>query len=353
MTNSHNHVVILAGGSGTRFWPLSRAVRPKQFLNVINGASLFEQTLERVQTLVPPENIWIVTNKNYSSWIRRQSGSFSVPAQNILWEPTGRNTAPAICWAAAKIKSCDPQAVMVVLPSDHLIGKPKKFLACLKKAIGATRQGYLVTLGIQPTRPETGYGYLQTVPLRDGSKSYSLVKKFTEKPERKVAERFFKNKAYLWNSGMFIWTADQILKEFQIHLPDVYERIGQQHAQAHINRVWASLPSVSIDYGILEKAEKVAAVAGVDIGWSDLGSWEALNEILSGDAQGNKCQGKVIAIDSQGSLIWSDKRVVGVAGLENFIVVDTPDALLICPSGESQKVKDLVLEMVRKYPKVT
>lgn len=352
MVKNSVYVVILAGGSGTRFWPLSRADRPKQFLNIINNASLFEQTLMRVQKWVPADNILIVTNKKFKTLIRQQSESFQIPTDNVLWEPSGRNTAPAICWAAARIRARDPQAVMVVLPSDHLIGKPKTFLNCLNQAVRLARRGHLVTLGIPPSRPETGYGYLQTRSVTEDGATFSLVEKFKEKPTLEVARRFVKNKAYLWNSGMFIWTVERILAEFQKQLPDVYQRIGEQHRQAQVQRVWAELPSVSVDYGILENAGKVAAVPAADIGWSDLGSWEALNEILNSEPTTNHCRGRVVTIDTHGSLVWSDKRIIGAVGLENFIVVDTPEALLICPAAQSQKVKDVVLELARKYPSV-
>jgi mannose-1-phosphate guanylyltransferase/mannose-6-phosphate isomerase len=352
MNKKQIYVVILAGGSGTRFWPLSRADRPKQFLKIVNDASLFEQVLTRVKPWVPAENVLIVTNKKFKKFIHEQSAPFGIHPRNILWEPAGKNTAPAICWAAARIRERDPEAVMVVLPSDHLIQKPKKFLICLNQAVVLANRGYLVTLGIPPTRPETGYGYLQTREAVDGSLRLTRVVKFKEKPTLEVARRFVKSESYLWNGGMFVWKVEQILAEFQNQLPDVYALIGDRHAQSHAERVWDRLASISVDYGILENAKKVAAVPATDIGWSDLGSWEALKEILQRSSTENQCRGSVVTVDSQGSLIWSDQRVIGVVGLENFIVVDSPDGLLICPAGQSQKVKDVVQELGRKYPAV-
>jgi mannose-1-phosphate guanylyltransferase/mannose-6-phosphate isomerase len=346
------YAVVLAGGSGTRFWPLSRAARPKQFLNITGGGTLFEQTLARAGGLARPENIFVVTSKNFKTLVRGQSKAFRIPARNFLWEPSGRNTAPAICWAAAKIHARDPRAVMAVLPSDHLILKPGNFLACLRRAVEISRKGYLVALGVPPTRPETGYGYLQTRPVKEDGLEFCRVVRFKEKPALPAARRFVKSPGYLWNSGMFVWTAERILAEFQALLPRVYRLVGRRHGQAHIDLVWNRLPGVSVDYGILEKAGRVAAVPAPDIGWSDLGSWEALAEILKSGGHNNMVKGRVATVDTTGSLIWSDKKVVGVAGLENFVVVDTPDALLVCPLDRSQKVKDVVKELGRKYPAV-
>ncbi len=342
------YAVILAGGSGTRFWPMSRRSYPKQFLNITNNGSLLQQTVKRIFPLVKGKNILIVTNKRFKKEIEVQLKAYKIPSANILLEPEGKNTAPAICWAAARISQTNPNAVMAVLPSDHLITKTTQFLNLLKKAKSLAQQEYLVTLGIVPTRPEMGYGYLKTVQKKVKNKTITIVNKFTEKPSLAKAKKFVSQKNYFWNSGMFIWRVDVILKEFQRLQPSIYKLIGTKASSAHIQSVWQKLPSISIDYGILENAKNVAAVPASNIGWSDLGSWESLSEELESDKKGNILRGDVLAIENKNCMVFSQHKFVAAIGLDNITVVDTKDALLICRTDQSQKVKDVVSALLKQ-----
>lgn len=329
------HVVILAGGSGTRFWPMSRPHKPKQFLNIIGEQTLFQMTLERVRPLVARENIWVVTNQKFLSLIKAQCHHFPVEHNQILLEPSGKNTAPAIAWAASRIYQKNKDAIMVVLPSDHLIQNPEAFQKHLRQAVALAENHLLVTMGIVPTRPETGYGYLKI----KATKNFLAVEKFTEKPDLSLAKKFVKSGQYYWNSGMFIWRVDAILSEFEKYLPVIYKLTPGFLSKRTFSKTWAAIPGISIDYGILEKSDRVAAVAAGDIGWSDVGSWEALSEILPKNKEGNVLKGNVLAFDSLNTMILGDKKLIATIGLENFVVIDTPDAILICPKDRSQHVR--------------
>ena len=345
------YAVILAGGSGTRFWPLSRKDNPKQFLQINGPDSLLQLTVKRIKQKILPENILIVTNKQYKKKVMEQMASFKVPAKNIMLEPEGKNTAPAICWAAARIYSQDKDSVMVVLPSDHLIRNKEAYMKILDCSFLLAKENFLVAMGIVPTRPETGYGYLRTKSIRHKGKNVCKVMQFTEKPSLAKAKQYLKQKNYFWNSGMFVWRCDAILDAFQEYLPSVYRCFEKGHDIAHINRVWRKLPNISIDYGILEKAENVVAVSAARIEWSDLGSWESLADISAKDKKGNTFKGDVLDICSQHTYVLSDmqkqKRLVATIGLDNIIVVDTGDALLICRKDKSQEVKKVV-EILQK-----
>jgi len=336
------YAVILAGGMGTRFWPVSRESNPKQFLNITGKGSLLQETLARIRPKISGARVFIVTNAFYRNEIERQVSRFHIPKANILLEPKGRNTAPAICWAAAKIHKIDPDAIMAVLPSDHLIANRRKFLKVLGDAILLAQEHYLVTLGVIPTRPETGYGYLQTAKKKIGSKSIIVVKQFKEKPSLAKAKQFIKRKNYFWNSGMFVWKSSVILREFKKYLPSVYRLVGEKVSCAHIEKVWHRLPNISIDYGILEKTKNIVAVPAPGIDWSDLGSWESLTEVLSKDKNGNIFKGDVIPINCKNTLVWGGKQVIALIGLDDIIIIDTPDALLVCRKDLSQSVKDVV-----------
>ncbi len=340
MKNSNVHVVILAGGSGTRFWPLSRKDKPKQFLQIVGTKTLFQQTLERIKPLVGKQNIWIVTNQDFLPYIKSQSKGM-IASQQILSEPSGKNTAPAIAWAASRIHQKDKNAVMVILPSDHLIQNPKAFVKHIEEAEVLARSNYLVTLGIVPTRPETGYGYLKTKSLG----KIFRVEKFTEKPSLEKAKQFIRTKKYYWNSGMFVWRVEVILAEFEKYLPQIYQAFSGKCDNASIRRLWNRLPSISIDYGILEKASRVAAIPAGDMGWSDLGSWEALFEVLPKDQNKNVFKGQTATLECKNTLIMSGHRMVAAIGLENFVIVDTPDALLICPKDKTQLVRQIASQL--------
>jgi len=348
MDKKHLYAVILAGGSGTRFWPVSRKALPKQFLNIVGEQTLFEQVLTRIQSVIPSQNIFVVGGKEYAQLIARQSKPFKVPAKNILLEPEGKNTAPAIGWAASRIYQSDPQAIMAVLPSDHLIVKPKKFLSILKRAFVLAGEDYLVTLGIPPTRVETGYGYLKTSIKSIRGKQVYFVDQFKEKPEFLKAKQYCRKKNYYWNSGMFVWKCEVILDEFQNHLSKAYRMLETKNSAAHIQTVWHRMPNISIDYGILEKSKRVVAVPAPGLGWSDLGSWESLVEMFAKDQSGNSVKGEVISIDSKNTFVWGGQKVIGAVGVDNLIIIDTPDALLICRKDMTQRVKDVVAALQKK-----
>ena len=237
---------------------------------------------------------------------------------------------------------------MVVLPSDHLILKQKKFLKVVREAVRLAQKNYLVTLGITPTRPDTGYGYLKTEKKKINGKQIVKVEKFTEKPSLSKAKQFLKTKKYFWNSGMFVWKSSVILEEFRKYLPGVYGLIGKKSGTVHIRKVWHRLSSISIDYGILEKSKSVVALPAPDIGWSDLGSWESLMEILAKDKRGNILKGDIVAVNCRNTLVWGEKKVIAPVGLNNMVIIDTPDALLVCPRDRSQDIRDVVNVLVKK-----
>ena len=348
--NKNLYAVILAGGAGTRFWPLGRQRQPKQFLKIIGDKSLFQETLRRTRLLVEPRNIFVVTNVQYKTKVQRQMAGLKIPASQILCEPQGKNTAPAICWAASRIQALNPQAVMMVLPSDHLILNVSAFQQTIRRAIMLAEKKYLVTIGIVPTRPETGYGYLKTMKTKRAGRVVWNVERFVEKPSLSKAEVFIKAGNYLWNSGMFVWRTDVILEEFKKYLPEIYDAFNKNTPQA----IWSQLPSISIDYGIMENAQKVATVPAQNLDWSDLGSWQALSQTIApaNAKKGNYLKGKVINIDSEGLFVFGGKRLVAAVGLRDIIVVDTPDALLICRKDSSQKVKDVVGLLHKSHPKL-
>ena len=346
--NKNLYAVILAGGSGTRFWPKSRKEEPKQFLKIIGEKSLFQETLLRIKPKIKGPRVLIVTNKKYCRKVQEQAAAFGVPRANILLEPEGKNTAPAICWAAAHLYKKDKNAVMAVLPSDHLIVKQKAFLKHLAQAGRLALDGYLVTLGIIPTRAETGYGYLKIKPAQKTGRKVWMVEKFTEKPSAATAKKFLKTKKYLWNSGMFIWRCETILNEFRVQLPAVYKIFKEKIDTANVYRAWPRLPSISIDYGILEKAGKVATIPAGDMGWSDLGSWESLCEVLQKKKKDNIFNGDIVPFQAENTFVWGAERLIAVVGLKNMIVVDTKDALLICRKDLSQDVKKIVETLKKK-----
>ncbi len=340
--NKNHYVVILAGGSGTRFWPMSRSHLPKQFLKLVGDDTLLQKTIKRIKPLIASSNIYIVTNAKFKNEIQKQIKSFKIPSANILLEPEGKNTAPAIGWASSLIHSKNSNSVLAVLPSDHLILNEKKFREVLLKAFSLAEQKLLVTFGIVPTRPETGYGYLKIRKGQHNGKAVSVVEKFTEKPSRHVAERFVKAKNYLWNSGMFVWRSGIILHEFRQYLPQMHTILSAGTDQKSIQRNWKKIKGISIDYGILERSKRVVAVEAKDIGWSDLGSFESLFDVLGKDKNNNIHKGPVVDFNSKNSLVWSHKKMIATVGLKDMIVIDTEDALLICPKSDSQSVREIV-----------
>ncbi len=340
------YAVIMAGGSGTRFWPASRAARPKQLLPLAGGdTSLIAQTVARIAPLVPPERVLIVTSELLAE--ATSAALPGVPRENILAEPMGRNTAPCVGWAAAHVRRRDPDATLMVLPADHHIGAPEAFLGVLRTALDASQAGALVTVGIVPTRPETGYGYIERgEPAGEGVRE---VARFVEKPTLERAEHFLESGKFLWNSGMFFFRADAVLAEFERQLPDLHSALEGYDAAAREGReaevvkaTYGSLESVSFDHGIMEKAARILVVPG-SFGWSDLGSWTTAYELAEKDAEGNASQADTILVDAQGCYASAPAhKVVAMVGVRDLVVVDTDDALLIIPRERAQDVRAIV-----------
>lgn len=340
--NYSEYAVILAGGVGSRFWPLSRELEPKQFLNLNGNKSLFQQTIKRILPLIPPENIYIVGNRLHNFELKRQVSNFSIPEGNIILEPEGKNTAPAIGLAARFILLQHSEAIMFVLPSDHFISNKRGFLHTLKQTAKLAEKDYLVTLGIPPNMPHTGYGYIKINPGLKFQKAYR-VEKFIEKPDLEKAKEFLRVKRYFWNSGMFVWKAKVILEEIKTYLPELMKKLKDLEPSTDINeKIWNQIQPISIDYGILEKSRRTAVIVARGIGWSDLGSWSALSDVLPKNKNGNLIQADSIDISSKNISVFGNSRLIATIGLENLIISDTQDALLICEKSKAEKVKEIV-----------
>jgi mannose-1-phosphate guanylyltransferase len=341
--------VIMAGGRGTRFWPRSRGIMPKQLLDITGEKTMLQQTVDRIMPLVPVQNIIIVTSAEQAELVRRQLPQ--VPDENIIAEPVGRNTAACICLAATKIYRQDPEAVMLVLPADHYISRPDEFRRCLEAAAEAARAiSALVTIGVAPQHPETGYGYIQYDKSRSVAGAFR-VEHFHEKPDRKRAQQYVSQGNFLWNSGMFIWRASVILDAIQKYLPAMYDLMypltqvwGTATADEAIARAYGKVQSVSIDYGVMEKAADVYTLVG-DFGWNDIGSWSAIYDIAPKDGAGNSLRGDVIAVESERCLVHSPHKLTAIIGLRDIVVVETPDALLVMHRDRAQDVRRVVDEL--------
>jgi mannose-1-phosphate guanylyltransferase len=332
--------IVLAGGAGTRFWPASRVSRPKQLLALAGADSLLASTVKRIASIVPPERVVVATGAHLASDTR--AALPEVPAENFLAEPTPRNTAPAIAWATAEIARRDPDALCMVLPSDHFITDENAFLSCAREALEGARRGHLVTLGVKPTRAETGFGYVEVGAAIEGA--LHAATRFVEKPTSERAAEYLASGKYLWNAGMFFFSARAMMDALREHLPDV-ARIA---SSPNVASEFASMPSISIDHGVMEKARSVAVVPG-DFGWSDLGSWQTAWELATKDADGNALPDCSVAIDSHDNLVWdrgTSKRTYALVGVSNLVVVETEDAVLVVSRDRAQDVK-LVVEKLR------
>ena len=350
----HVYAVIMAGGSGTRFWPLSRRKTPKQLLDLFGGTTLLEQAVKRVETIVPPERIYIFTN----SLVRKQMVRLlpTIPAGQIVAEPAQRNTAPTVGLAANEILRRDPEGIMAILPADHVIHKSGAFRNALKAGCRwASVEGRSVVLGIQPARPETGYGYIRLGGVEKNASREKIhrVETFTEKPALAAARRYVASKRYLWNAGMFIWRASTLianLQKFQPQMAADLERIAEAGGVDNLRalkRLFPQLEKISIDYALMEKIRNVYAVAA-DIGWSDVGSWAVAYDLSAKDADGNVRPENSLCIDSKGNMIVGDRKHFVTIGVENLVIVDTGDAVLVCARDQSQKVGKAVQELERR-----
>ncbi len=342
------YVIIMAGGVGTRFWPFSRANFPKQFHDVLGtGKSLLQQTAERFRNICPESNLYVVTSNEYKDLIAGQL-PYLTPDQ-ILLEPNRRNTAPCVAYACFKIASRNPNANIVVAPADHIILQESIFQDTIRIALGATRMdNILLTLGIQPNRPDTGYGYIQYVP---GKKMVKKVKTFTEKPHYDLAVQFIESGEFVWNAGIFIWNAAAFKEALRKSMPDTCELFEEGNdfyytdmEASFLNKAYAQCKSVSIDKGIMEKADNVYVILS-DFGWSDLGTWKSLYEVSDKDENENVITGRLILHDTKNCIIKTpEEKLVVVNGLEGFIVAEYDNVLLICKKDDEQRVKDFVAE---------
>ena len=355
---SNTYAVIMAGGVGSRFWPKSRERSPKQFLEIVGSGTMIQNTVTRIQSIVPAMNTFVVTNKLQEELTYKQLPF--IPKENILIEPVGRNTAPCIGLAASLIHKIDPKAIMIVLPADHVIRNVDEFLRVLDQAAKVAEiSDALITIGIKPSRPETGYGYIQFDEEPQTSNPYKnegvlRVKTFAEKPNLETAERFLQSGDFLWNSGMFVWKAQSILKEIEVHMPDLHVQLktlnqkpGTAEFRGALEQAYGIIRSISIDYGVMEKAGNVFVAKG-DFGWSDVGSWDEVVRLASTDNDHNSIKGVVIAKDATGNYIDAGDKIVAVVGVEDLIIVTTADAVLVCRKGQSQNVKEIVDYMRRK-----
>jgi mannose-1-phosphate guanylyltransferase len=342
--------LILAGGRGTRFWPRSRRSHSKQVLRFIGDRSLIQQTVDRLSPAIPPERLWILTNDHLRAEIVRQLPE--VPKSQILAEPAQRNTAPAIGLAAHILESIDPHAVMGVFPSDHVIAKPARYLRFVRPALRAAAAGKIVVLGIQARWPETGYGYIEFPKnVQAGSSEPIPVRRFREKPDLKTARRYVQAGNFYWNAGMFFWKTSVLLDALREYLPKTATLLASlpgfasRRFNSRLKEVFPHCESISIDYAVLEKSPRVVGFATDDFGWNDVGSWNAVYELLARDADGNVFRAEALARSSSGNYVDADGKLVALLGVNNLVVVDTPDALLIADRSRAQEVGDIVKEL--------
>lgn len=353
--NKDNYCIIMAGGIGSRFWPVSKTKKPKQFIDVLGtGESLLQTTYRRFERLCPKENIYIVTNKQYRDIVFEQLDG--IDGECVLLEPIRRNTAPCVAYANFKIRRKNPDAKIVVAASDHLITDEDEFISTLEKAFAAVeKDDVLITLGIKPTFPNTGFGYIQYVDNGQSGMDEDVkkVKLFTEKPEYSMAVQFVKSGDFLWNAGIFVWSLRSIDRAMREFLPDVYEIFAKGEdvyntdaEEAFIEEAYSACPSISIDYGVMEKAFNVYVIPS-GFGWNDIGTWAALYSVRKKDAEGNAVVGRnVLTYDTRDCLIDMPKdKLVVLQGLEDFIIVESDNILMICRKGEEQRIKEFVTDV--------
>ncbi len=354
---NNRYCVVMAGGVGSRFWPVSRTALPKQFLDILGtGKSFIRHTYERFEGIVPPENFLVVTNVNYKPLVLEHLPELR--EEQVLCEPLGRNTAPCIAYAAYKLRAKDPSSTMVVTPADHLVLNESEFARVATEGLDfAEAHDALVTIGIRPSRPDTGYGYIQ-IDASEPAGTMHRVKTFTEKPTLDVAKMFVESGEFFWNSGIFIWKTETIVREMETHLPDmaqlfrsIADAYNTPDEAAAIDRIYPECRNVSIDYGVMEKASDVY-VRCSEFGWSDIGTWGSLYTHAAKDAEGNAVSGEVMAYDTTGCILRvPEGKLAVVQGLKDYIVVQSEDALLICPKADEQNIRRYVEEVrLKKGP---
>ena len=346
------YVLVLSGGAGTRLWPLSRRGRPKQFLELLGDRSLLQDTVDRVSEFVPRERVFVVAPPEHRALIHEQLPD--LPSDHVVVEPYPRGNAAAIALAMAALAAFDPEAVVAVLPSDHVVADRGQFRKVLIAATAAAEHGHLVTLGITPERPDTGFGYIEAAEKLDIDAPVEVraVKRFVEKPKRDAAERMVAAGGHYWNAGMFVWRVEEILSAYEKHLPKtaaaiaaLRDAIGTPRYESVLAEVWEETDRTTVDYGIAEKAENVAVVPA-DIGWQDVGSWARLAEIVS--KADNWASDDLVAEDAHDNFVWAPQKTVALIGVEGLVVVDTEDALLITTKERSEDVKTIVDRLKRE-----
>lgn len=349
------HAAIIAGGSGTRLWPRSRQNRPKQFQPLYGDNTLLQDTVRRLEPLVKRENTYVIANQSHEPVVREQLPW--LPPANYVGEPIGKDTAPAVGVIATLIHHHDPDAVILVTPADHIIAKEKHFRRLLEAAEQVAAEGpHVVTIGIRPTSPETGYGYIQMADSHRAVDDIEIheVLSFKEKPDQRTAEEYVSSWRYVWNSGMFVWSAKTIMNLFRDHAPDIYKllirydgAIGTPSEAKVFEEVYDAFPRISVDYAIMEHASSVFVIPA-SIGWSDLGSWASLHDAMECDESGNAVVGDHVGVDTHNCLIHSKERLIATVGLDNMIVVDGGDVMLVLPKGRSQDIKHLLEELKKE-----
>jgi mannose-1-phosphate guanylyltransferase len=347
MANPHYYGLILAGGRGTRFWPRSRKRFAKQVLNVVGERSLIQATVDRLVPVIAPERLWVLTSHDLRDIIIRQLPE--IPKNQILAEPMQRNTGPAIGLAAHILHSVDPKAVMGVFPADHVVGKTSVFRAVVRGALRTAAAGHLVVVGIEPRWPETGYGYIEFPKgTRAGAGQDAPVRRFREKPALAIARRYVAAGNFFWNSGMFFWRADVLLDQLRRHLPRTatvlasLPKFGDRNFAAKVKKAFPLCDNISIDFAVMEKAKEVRGIPAPDFGWNDVGSWNAVYELLPRDGSGNALSPDSLCLDSHDNFVDARGKLVALVGVKGLIVVDTPDALLIADRACAQQVGDVV-----------
>lgn len=351
---NNQYVAIMAGGIGSRFWPMSRSKYPKQFLDILGlGRTLIQQSFDRYSQVVPKENVFVVTSQEYVDIVKEQLPE--LPVDNILSEPSRKNTAACIAYVAFRLQAENPEAVMIAAPADHLVTETEQFVSTAKKALDfVSTVNSLVTIGIKPTHPNTGYGYIQH-ELQEAAPDVYKVKTFTEKPNEEIAKAFIASGDFLWNAGIFTWKVSNILKAFESNLPEVYELFATEKEHFNtaaekeaIERIYPQCTNISVDFGVMEKASNVYVIPA-SFGWSDLGTWNSASDNMEKDYFGNTVVGKnVMVVDANNCMIHvPDNKLVLLQGLRDYIIVDTPDALLICKKEKEQQIKEYVAEVKR------